>query len=236
MLRVNHKPYVMKRLGKAIMYRSYLENKYYKYRTPVHWQAYKKQKNYCNRLYKRERKRYYSNLNLSNITDNKKFWNTVKPLFSEKGRGKENIVLVNGNKIISDDLEVAQTFNDFFKHSVNALNIQENQLLLTQTNRKLNSVKGAIDKFQNHPSVISKNKVNMEEIEFEIKHLDNKKVGTLMNIPTKQLKQVIDIVVDLLMEIWNVEIVQYKKYPRNLKLADISPIYKKLEKILVVNY
>ena len=73
----------------------------------------------------------------------------MKPLFSEKGGGKENIVLVNGDKIISDDLEVAQTFNDFFKHSVNALNIQENQLLRTQTNHKLNSVKGAIDKFQN---------------------------------------------------------------------------------------
>ena len=155
MLRANHKPYVTEQLGKAIMHRSYLENKYYKYRSPVHWQAYKKQKNYCNRLYKRERKRYYSNLNLSNITDNKKFWNTVKPLFSEKRRGKVNIVLVNGDKIISDDLEVAQTFNDFFKHSVNALNIQQNQLLHTQTNHKLNSVKGAIDKFRNHPSVIS---------------------------------------------------------------------------------
>ena len=56
----------------------------------------------------------------------------------------------------------------------------------------------------------------MEEIEFEIKHLDNKKVGTLMNIPTKQLKQVIDIVADLLMEIWNVEIVQRKKYLKYL--------------------
>ena len=31
-----------------------------------------------------------------------------------------------------------------------------------------------------------------------------------MNIPIKQFKQVIDIVVDLLMEIWNVEIVQHK--------------------------
>ena len=38
-----------------------------------------------------------------------------------------------------------------------------------------------------------------------------------MNIPTKQLKQVIDIVVDLWMEICNIEIVQHKKYPGNLK-------------------
>ena len=76
----------------------------------------------------------------------------------------------------------------------------------------------------------------MKEIEFEMKHLDDKKVGTLMNISTKQLKQVIVIVVDLLMEIWNVEIVQHKKYLGNLKLAVIFPIYQKLEKSLVDNY
>ena len=93
----------------------------------------KKQKNYCNRLYKRERKNYYSQLNLNNITDNKKFWHTMNPLFSNKGGGKDNIVLVNDNKVISDDTEVAQTFNDFFKISVNSLNITENKLLLTKT-------------------------------------------------------------------------------------------------------
>ena len=69
-----------------------------------------------------------------------------------------------------------------------------------------------------------------------MKHLDDKKVGTLMNISTKQLKQVIVIVVDLLMEIWNVEIVQHKKYLGNLKLAVIFPIYQKLEKSLVDKY
>ena len=67
------------------MHRSYLENKYYQYRTPEYGRAYKRQNNYCNRLYKRERKKYYSNLNLKNITDNKNFLNTVKPLFSDKG-------------------------------------------------------------------------------------------------------------------------------------------------------
>ena len=57
-----------------------------------------------------------------------------------------------------------------------------------------------------------------------------------MNIPPKQLKQVIGIVGELLRDIWNVEIVQNKIYPANLKLADITPIFKKLEKILVDNY
>ena len=38
------------------------------------------------------------------------------------------------------------------------------------------------------------------------------------------------------MNIWNKEIVQSKKFSRKLKLADISPIFKKLENILAENY
>ena len=48
------------------------------------------------------------------ICDNKKFWKTVKPLFSEKSAKKSKIVLIQNNEIINDDLEVAETLNVFF--------------------------------------------------------------------------------------------------------------------------
>ena len=64
-------------------------------------------------MYKRERRRYYSNLNLNNITDNRTFWSTTKPFISNKGGGNDNIILVNDNKMISDDVEVAQIFNKY---------------------------------------------------------------------------------------------------------------------------
>ena len=41
-----------------------------------------KQKNYCSRLYKKVRKKYYENFDLKNITDNKFFWNTIKIVFN----------------------------------------------------------------------------------------------------------------------------------------------------------
>ena len=107
------------------MRRSYLQNKLYKNRTAENSKASKQQNNYCNRLYKRERRECYAQLDLKEVTDNKKFWKTVNPLFSNKGGCKDNIVLVNGDKIISADAELAQTFNDFFKHSVPSLNISE---------------------------------------------------------------------------------------------------------------
>ena len=100
-IRANHKPYVSKKMRKAIMLRSQLQNKVYNYNTQEYRIAFKHQKNYCNRLYKRERTKYYANMNLNNITDNKKFWKTVKPLFGDKGVAKDKIVLVEGDKIIT---------------------------------------------------------------------------------------------------------------------------------------
>ena len=49
LLRGNHSQYVTKALGKAVMRRSKLEKIYFKENS---LKAYKKQKNYCSKLYK----------------------------------------------------------------------------------------------------------------------------------------------------------------------------------------
>ena len=64
---------------KAIMKRSELESKYVKNKTSENLKSYKRQINFCSKLYKKERKNYYERLNSNNITENKKFWKTVKP-------------------------------------------------------------------------------------------------------------------------------------------------------------
>ena len=104
---------------------SQLQNKFFKYGTVESYLAFKRQRNFCNRLYKREKRKFYSNLNLTDITDNKKFWKTMKPLFGGKGGTKDKIVLVEGDRIINEDAEIAQTFNDFFDNTVKSLGISE---------------------------------------------------------------------------------------------------------------
>ena len=70
----------------------------------------------------------------------------------------------------------------------------------------------------------------------EIRNLKTKKASTFKNIPTKQLKKVTEIIEELLMQIWNNEIIDNMKFPTKLKYADITPIFKKLECIIVNNY
>ena len=104
-LRANDKPFMTKELRKAIMRRSALKNKYIKNKSVEAEKAFRKQKNYTNKLLKKEKKRYFGNLDLNKITDNKKFWNTVKPLFSNGTSTAGNITLVENNEIITEDKE-----------------------------------------------------------------------------------------------------------------------------------
>ena len=69
---------------------------------------YKIQRNFCSKLYKKERKNYYDSLNVKNITDNKKFLYTVKPFISDKSTSQSQISLVVDNQIISEDNEIAE--------------------------------------------------------------------------------------------------------------------------------
>ena len=68
----------------AIMKRSELATKFRAEPTDFNKKAFKKQRNFFDRLYKKERKKYYENLDLKKVTDNREFWKTVKPFLSYK--------------------------------------------------------------------------------------------------------------------------------------------------------
>ena len=72
-IRANHAPYLTKPLRKAIMKRSELKTKYYKYPSDSNLKNFKKQRNFCSRLYKKERKKYYNNLEIKILLTIKSF-------------------------------------------------------------------------------------------------------------------------------------------------------------------
>ena len=71
-------------LEKSIMKRSKLDKIYFKKKTSESLKAYKKQKNYCSMLYKKERKKYFDNHNTSILSDDQTFWKVIKPFFINK--------------------------------------------------------------------------------------------------------------------------------------------------------
>ena len=92
---------------------------------------------------------------IQNITDNKKFWKTVKPLLSEKSQNIRKITIIKDGEIISRDEEVAETLNSYFKNAVTSLDIKENELLLTTSNEQNDSIDYALKRYESHPSILN---------------------------------------------------------------------------------
>ena len=63
----------------------------------------------------------------------------MKPFLSEKCTYASKISLVHNGNVISDDQELADTFNNFFEHAVDNLGIQEYQ---SDHNIDINSISG----------------------------------------------------------------------------------------------
>ena len=252
-IRGNDQPFISKELRKEHMKRSRLKNNYQKRKTDANLVAYKKQRNLCVNLLKKSKRSYFQNLKPSDICDNKKFWKTVKPLFSEKTMSTENITLVENNVIVSEDEKVANIFNSFFSNAVKNLNIEQyehfsfDEYFLCKETENEDSVLRAIEKYERHLSVRKIKEVTDQSSSFsfkptdlksvikEIANLSESKATPIESIPAKILKDNYNIIGRKMVIDFNSSI-KSGIFPHNQKLADISPIFKNDIKISKENY
>ena len=161
-MRANHATFMTKEVRKAIMIRSKLRNTFLNDKNEQSRNDYRKQSNLCVTLVRRAKQQYFSSLDLSLITDNKKFWKTVKPLFSDKITHKDIISLTEDGKTMTEDLPIAEIFNNYFSNVIRSL-CDRNVPTEPGTACSQNTASTAINKFRNYPSIFSINK-NMERI------------------------------------------------------------------------
>ena len=81
------------------------------------------------------------------------FEKKIAPFF-KKSKSKEKITLVENYEIISSEIEVAKTFQNFFSSIVKNLNIQRDEAYLSKTTQD-NPVLACTEKFSTHPNIIN---------------------------------------------------------------------------------
>ena len=62
------------------------------------WSDYKQQRNHCSNLLKEFKTSHFNNLNIKDVTENKRFWKTLKPFFTDK-TNSNNIIQLKITKI-----------------------------------------------------------------------------------------------------------------------------------------
>ena len=144
--------------------------------------------------------------------------------------------MIEGDKIIQEDSEVANIMNDFFGNAVASLNIGIPSEYITEAVGIDDPIEKIISKYSNHPSIklINENvlkssftfkDVNLVDIEKEVRALDSNKSTMSGSIPPKILKENSDICCKPLTNVINNGIGNSNFYS-DLKLADLTPVHK----------
>ena len=247
-LRANHATFVTKEGRKAIMIRSKLRNKFLKEKNKQSRNDYRKERNLCVAFVRRAKQQYFSSLDLSLIADNKKFWKTVKPLFSDKISLKDIISLTENGKTITGDLPIAEIFNNYFSNVIRSLchrNIPKKPGIACSQN----TVSTTINEFRNHPSILSINKnmerigcpsfsfvfVSLEETIKEVNKLSIKKASQTLDIPVKIIKENKDLISYFVHNNCN-NALSSSQYSNGLKYVEVTPVFKKDDKSDTINY
>ena len=185
-----------------------------------------KQKNYCSRLYKKERKNFFNNLNPKFVSDNKSFWKTVKPLFSDKASYNASIKVTDKDKIVQNDEKVAEILNSFFENAISNLKSNENSFVINKKHKNIQDpIEKIIVKYQFYPSILMiKNRIKnnnfrfkhvmLSDIKNETKGLNPNKATTRNNIRPKKLRQSVEVTADPLQLLLN-NTISNSKFPKN---------------------
>ena len=142
-------------ISKAVMTRTRLQNRLLKNRSNWNRDLFHKPRNLCVSLLRKSKKDYFSNLNEKQITDNKRFWKTVKPFLSNKVQSSERITLTDeSDSLVTDCGKVATELNSFFSSVVKNLNILSYEGCDPLSDNIFHPTLKAIVKWRNHLSIL----------------------------------------------------------------------------------
>ena len=228
-------PYMNSKMRKALYQRNMARNKFKKFGND-HWEENRKKRNELVAIRKKSLQNYFSQ-NCSK--PDKTFWSTISPFMSDKKfRNSDSIILNENGSTVNETEMVANLFNENFCNIASRIGFSDS----------ICDTRSAIEKHATHPSVSAiRNKFGNISNNFEfhtvsdtlikkkLKNINIRKATGYDNIPGKLLKLGSN---ELCLPIANLINACLSKhvFPGNMKCAEVSPIYKKDDKLNKNNY
>ena len=116
----------------------------------------------------KKRKTFYNNLDTKLLTDNRTFWKTIKPLFSDKHFSNNKITLLEGEEIISNDQQIAEIFNVYFANIVENLDVEG----FVTCDYSYVPELDIVEKFKYHPSILRIKEIVKIDLRFSFLPVD----------------------------------------------------------------
>ena len=182
---------------------------------------------------KKTKKYYFSKVYAKLVSDNKNFWRTIKPYFTEKGNFSNKIILHSHKDcIVSDDRKLSKIFNEHFISITKTLDLKPS-IISTTT-----SLPGIIETFKDHPRIkeISSLRrkacrfkfhfVSENEVKKVVLNMDEKRANLTDDIPGEILKGCVDSYLSIFTKVLNTSL-ERSCFPNQLKLAEKTLVFQK---------
>ena len=144
-----------------------------------------------------------------NINDKNTFWKAIQPFLSDKVRSTSKMTLIDKENNIVDEYNTAKVMSTFFSYIVNNLNIAECSNCEPVANNISDPLLKCVVTYRNHPSILaiglpfSFSKINREEILWKSLKLQTSEACQDTYIPTKIIKENVDIFSEILLASFN---------------------------------
>ena len=180
---------------------------------------------------------------MKKVTDNKHFWKTIKLNFTDKFLKDEKIVLVEDDKVITAETDLAKIFQAHFENFVESLHIER----YCKVDFDKEPVVNAIKNFSQQPSILkikdntnssacfSFRTVTKENLLYQLNSLDPKKATQKCDISLNIIKKNYDIFSEFLFENFN-SIILRSLFPEQLQYTDVKPVFKNVSRNDKRNY
>ena len=181
------------------------------------------------------------------LSDNRKFWRTVKPLFSDKIQTSTAITLLENDELAIENKVVANIFNHYFVRITDSFNITIVSENLTPTTQIIDPLDVALTKCKFHPFVKLINErvqvkqrvkfqhISLQEVVVQLHKLNPKKSCLVDSLPTRLLKEHFEVFGVELQNLTNSSL-SSGVFPDKLKMEEVSSLFKSEDPFIKKNY
>ena len=136
---------------------------------------------------KESKKDFYNNLKVIKVTDKKHFSKIIKPNFTDKILNDEDIIVVEDDKVITAETELAKIFKDHFENIVENLHIERP----CKVDLDKKSVVNAIKNISLYPSILKSKKIQISSARFSFHTVSKQELLYQLNNldPQKKLRK-----------------------------------------------
>ena len=170
----------------------------------------------------------------------------MKPFFWDKNSFFSKFTLIENELLLNEDKKISSILNNFFSNVASNLNIPPFKIPSVNPDQFEDPVLKTNEKYKYHPStkaITEKNlnktfafqTISRSDIKKEILRLDNSKAIQVSDIPTKIIKQNVDIFTEYLFHEFEKSLEKFE-YISSFKFADTTLVHKNGSRFEKNNY